>query len=73
MLNPTGSLDVNLPSAGTAGTGYKYNIKNLSTYTITINGYTVNSETIDGSASVDISTQYSSLTLVSDGSDWFII
>ena len=63
---------VNLPAAATAGTGYKYQIKNLAaSYTLTIdpNG----AETIDGSATFDISSQYESITIVTNGSNWFII
>lgn len=71
LLNPSTSITVNLPSAATAGSGYKYQIKNLSTNTLTLDPSST--ETIDASTTVDISTQYSSLTIVSDGTNWFII
>lgn len=73
-MTPTGDIDVTLPAVATAGTGYKYQIKNLSTYTITLKGQT--GENIDGVAAatgVPIASQYESLTLVTDGSHWFII
>jgi len=71
LLTPSTAISVNLPAASSAGAGYKYNIKNLSTNTITLDPNS--SETIDGSATFAISSQYSSVTIVSDGSNWFII
>ena len=71
LLTPSTAITVNLPAAASAGAGYKYQIKNLSSNTITVDPNS--SETIDGSATVDINTQYSSLTVVTDGSNWFII
>ena len=71
IYTPSTNITVNLVAAATCGSGFKYQIKNRSTNTITIdpNG----SETIDGSATFDISTQEASLTLITDGSNWFII
>ena len=71
LLTPSTAITVNLPGASTAGSGYKYQIKNLSANTITIDPSS--SETIDGSSTFDLSSQYSSVTIVSDGSNWFII
>jgi hypothetical protein len=71
LLTPSTAITVNLPGAATAGSGYKYQVKNLSANTITIDPNA--SETIDGSATFDLSSQYSSVTIVSDGSNWFII
>ena len=47
-------------------------IKNLAaSYTLTIDPD--GAETIDGSATFSISSQYESITIVTDGSSWFII
>jgi len=70
LLNPSVALTVNIPSAATATSGYRYNIKNLSANTVTV---TPSSGTIDGSANFALGVQNSSLTLVSDGSNWFVI
>ena len=61
---------ITLPSAATAGSGYVYIIKNLSSFTMTI---TPSSGTIDGSASFGSSVQFAAFTLVSNGSNWFVI
>jgi len=71
LLTPTNNTTVNLAPAATCGSGFKYQIKNLGTYTITIDPD--GSETIDTSATFAISDQYTSITLVTDGSNWFII
>ena len=66
------SININLPSAATVGEGYKYQLKNISTYTLTIDPNST--QKIDGSETVDINTQYASLTIVSNGTDkWFIV
>ena len=73
ILTPTTDISVNLPAASTASSGYKYQIKNLSTNTITIdpNG----SEYIDhsGQTTYAMDVQYQNITLITDGSNWFII
>jgi len=71
IYTPSTDITVNLVAAATCGSGFKYQIKNRSTNTITIdpNG----SETIDGSTTLNISTQEANLTLITDGSNWFII
>jgi hypothetical protein len=61
---------VNLP-ASSGLTGFKLQIKNLLSSTITVDGN--GTETIDGSTTFAISTQNQSITLVSDGSNWLII
>ena len=48
-----------------------FNIKNISTGLVTING--VGGNTIDGQSSVGISTQYQSISLQSTNSDWIIV
>ena len=74
LMTPSSDIDVTLPAAATAGAGYKYQIKNLSAHTITLKGQA--GENIDGVApatGVPIGTQYESLTLLTDGSHWYII
>lgn len=66
---------INLPTTGTVGHGYQYDIKSLSavTFTITCAG----SDTIDDGSSTTfaLSDQYSSITLVADADNnrWFIV
>lgn len=75
VYTPNQNLSVNLASASNCGQGFKYQIKNMSANTLSIvaNG----SDTIDGVANTtpfDLTVQYSSVTLVSDGtSAWYII
>jgi hypothetical protein len=68
----SGAITINLYA--TSGTsGLKLNIKKTdsSVNAITIDGDTT--ETIDGSLTKVISTQYDSITIQSDGSNWHII
>jgi hypothetical protein len=71
IYTPSANINVNLVAAATCGSGFKYQIKNRSTNTLTIdpNG----AETIDGSATFVIASQEASVTLITDGSNWFII
>ena len=71
IYTPTAPITVNLVAAATCTSGFKYQIKNRSTNAITIdpNG----SETIDGASTFSLSTQEASVTLITDGSSWFII
>ena len=71
IYTPSAAITVNLVAAATCGAGFKYHIKNRSTNVITIdpNG----SETIDGQATFDLTVQESSVSLICDGSNWFII
>ena len=72
LLNPSVAINVNLPSAATASSGYKYTIKNLSnTYSLTVDPNST--ETIDGVGTYQLNVQYQSLTIVSDGTNWHII
>jgi hypothetical protein len=63
---------ITLPASAT-NTGRKYVIKKTDTSanTVTIDGNA--SETIDGATTVNIGTQYQSITIVCDGSNWWII
>jgi hypothetical protein len=71
VYTPTTAITVNLVAAATCGSGFKYQVKNRSSNTLTIdpNG----TETIDGSTTYSIATQEASVTLITDGSNWFII
>ena len=75
LLTPTANIDVTLPSASTAGSGARYDVKNLTSgFSLTLKGQT--GDNIDGVApatGIIIGTQYESLTVISDGSEWFII
>ena len=65
----SGLTTVTLPSA--ASNTNIYHIKRIGTSTITLN--TTGGATIDGVASKNINGQYQSYTLVSDGTNWFIL
>ena len=65
-----GTFTVTLPTA-VGITGKEYNIKNIGSGTVTIDGD--GSETIDEATTLDITVQYDSKRVVSDGSNWFII
>lgn len=66
------NITINLPAASTAS-GLQYHIKKIdsSANTVTVDGN--GSETIDGATTQVISNQYDSMTIVSDGSNWFIL
>ncbi len=64
------TFTVTLPAASGVS-GIIYNIKNIGTGTITVDGNS--SETIDGATTQVISTQYDSITIQCDGSNWHII
>lgn len=72
IVTASANININLPSAASCGNGYQYNIKsNANGYTITLvrNG----SELIDNKSSVSIINRYESLTLQSNGTNWFIV
>lgn len=67
-----GAITLNLPAAADR-TGWSYTIKKTdsSANTVTIDGNA--SETIDGATTQVISYQWTSLTIVCDGTGWYII
>jgi hypothetical protein len=72
LCDTTSGFTLNLPAAA-SHTGRIYQIKKTSAdgNAVTIDGS--GAETIDGSLTISISTQYESVTIVSDGTNWFII
>ena len=67
LLTPSVNCTVSIPTASASGSGYKYNIKNLSANEITIN------DTIDGVSGLVLGFQNASATIVSDGTSWYVI
>lgn len=65
----TGSTTVTLPTA--LSNTNTYTVKNVGNNTVVVN--TTGSETIDGSLSVSLPVKYTSLSFISDGTNWNII
>ena len=72
IYTATGSsaYTVTLPTAASIE-GKKIHVKRLATANITVDAH--GSETIDAAANFVLTTQYSSVTLISDGTNWLII
>lgn len=66
----SGTFAVTLPTAGSIQ-GRIYTVKNNGVGTITVN--TTAAQTIDGAATVSLSTQFSKVTVISNGSNWEVI
>lgn len=68
-----GSFTITLPPAAVNGGGRMYTIKKIdsSANTVTIDGD--GSETIDGNLTYSINTQWDSVSLTNDSTQWFII
>jgi len=67
----SGEINITLPTA-VGSTGTYYTVKRINTSnSVTI--VTTSSQLIDGGSTVVLSTQYQSVTVVSNGSNWFII
>ncbi len=67
-----GNVAITLPLASIAS-GYRFCIKKTDSSSNTVSIDRSGSDTIDGSTSASISVPYVSITVVSNGSDWFII
>ena len=66
-----GNITVTLPAARTVP-GFRVEIKKLvAANTLTVDGN--GSETIDGSATLTITPQYTSRSIICDGSGWWIV
>ena len=70
ISNGSNNVTITIPAASTVGAGYKYNIKRLGTGTVSV---APSSGTIDGASSFSLASQYDSVTLVSDNSNYHII
>jgi len=68
----SGALTVTLPSASGIA-GRQYTIKRINTGTNVVTIAAASGETIDGAASVDLGSQYDVITVVSDGSNWWMV
>lgn len=64
------AISVTLPTA-VGISGMRYDIKRSGAGAVTVN--TTSAQTIDGLASVLISSQYANLSVISDNSNWIII
>ena len=71
LANPTGNITITLPAASGA-TNQIYTIKKIDSDadTVTIDGNAA--ETIDGATTLVIASQYTSYTIVCDGSNWHV-
>jgi hypothetical protein len=68
----SGNITVTLPSA-IGITGRKYTIKKTDAATTTVLVATTASQGIDGTTSVNLTTQYTTLRVQSDGAKWWIV
>lgn len=66
----SGTSTITLPTAS-GKAGRSYTIKNLTSSSVTV--ATTSSQTIDGSSTLSLSTQYQYVTVQSDGSNWYVI
>ena len=71
LANNSGGVAVALISAASAGDGFRLVIKNTGTGAVTIDAD--GAETIDGALTAILTNQYESITIVSDGLNWFIL
>jgi hypothetical protein len=68
----SGNVTITLPTAS-ANAGYRFYVKRIDGSANTCSVARSSTDTIDGQTSVSLDMQYTSLTLVSDGSAWYII
>jgi hypothetical protein len=68
-----GAVTITLPSAATAGDGAIVAVKKIDASANAVTIDTTGGQTIDGSASKSLSTQYGQRTVVSDGANWHAI
>ena len=75
ISNGAAAVVITIPTASTATSGYKYNIKRLGTANVTVQSASISSgnNQIDGSNSYVIENTNESVTLVSNGTTYFII
>jgi hypothetical protein len=68
----SGSVTITLPTASSAS-GYRFFIKRIDNSANSVSVQRQGSDTIDGATSQSLSLQYMSITVVSNGSNWYII
>lgn len=71
LNNATTDISLSLLSAATFTPGKAYIIKNLTAHAITVIPFA--GETIDGQTAIVISQQYTSITIMTDTVNWYII
>jgi len=72
LCEGTSSYQVTLPTAvGITGRQYQIKKNSTSAYTLTIG--TTSSQTIDGNASIAVTTQYVTTRVISDGANWSLL
>ena len=68
----SGNVTITLPTAS-SNAGYRFYVKRIDGSGNTCSVARSGSDTIDGQTSISLDLQYTSLTVVSDGSAWYII
>jgi hypothetical protein len=68
----SGNVTITLPTASTAS-GYRFFVKRIDGSSNSVTVQRSSSDTIDGATSQSLPIQYMSITVVSNGSNWFII
>lgn len=72
LHSPTADSTITLPSAvGVVGEKITIKKTNTTNFDLIVDG--ASAETIDGDLTKTLNTPYSSITMVSDGANWFII
>lgn len=68
----SGSVTITLPVASGVP-GYRFDVKRIDNSGFNCTVARSNTDTIDGQTSVSLDLQYTSITIVSDGSAWYIL
>lgn len=68
----SGNVTVTLPLASSMN-GYRFYVKRIDGSANTCSVACTGADTVDGQSSISVSAQYTSLTVVSNGSAWYII
>lgn len=72
LANATSAaFTLTLPSASSVPTGRQYLLKKVDSSANAVTIATTSSQTIDGSTTASLASQWSKLTVVSDGSNWY--
>ena len=75
LITPSADIEIALPTSASVASGYRYTIKNLGTYKLTLNPN--GTEYIDFSTQTtyEMPSQYDAVTVVSDGANnrWFLV